>query len=143
MSFGDILKEVRLKNGDSLRSLGYKLDVAFSYIDNIEKGKRPISKELFEKIISCYPFDKDKLIKAYCDEMLPNSIKESFSNANKDEKKDLLLDIFLLMKNFDIDTKKNIMNSIVKELEYITLKQGKYEKAEKIFEEIKDKIKKL
>lgn len=143
MSFGETLKDVRLKNGDSLRSLGDKLEVAFSYIDNIEKGKRPISKELFEKIVSCYPFNKDELIKAYCDEMLPTSIKDSFSQLKKQERKDLLLDIFTLMKNLDIETKKNIMNSIVKELEYISLKQGNYDKTEKLFEKIKKKINEL
>lgn len=143
MSFGEVLKEVRLKNGDSLRSLGEKIGVAFSYIDNVEKGKRPISKEAFEKVLSCYLLDKNTLIKAYCNEMLPNSIKESFAKVNKEEKKDLLFDMFLLMKNLDVETKKSIMGAIVKELEYVSLKQGKYEQSKKLFEQVKKKINEL
>ena len=51
MSFGKTFKEIRLKNNDSLRGLGEKIDISFSYIDQIEKGLRPINKDILEKFI--------------------------------------------------------------------------------------------
>ena len=33
--FGEILKEVRINNGDSFRSLADKIDIIFSYIDKL------------------------------------------------------------------------------------------------------------
>lgn len=78
MSFGEVLKEIRLKNGDTLRSLGEKIDNNFSYLNRIEKEEVPISKEVFEKIVNHYYNDKEKLIKAYCNEMLPPTIKKYF-----------------------------------------------------------------
>ena len=63
--FGEILKEVRIKNGDSFRSLADKIDIIFSYIDKVEKGVRPINKEMFSRLLKVYPLDKKKLMVAY------------------------------------------------------------------------------
>ena len=51
MRFGEVLKNIRLKKNDSFRKLGAKMDMAFTYIDKIEKGLSPVSKNFFEKII--------------------------------------------------------------------------------------------
>lgn len=71
MSFGEILKEIRLKNKDSLRGLAEKMELHFSFIDKIEKGTAPISKTFIEKIVSVYPEEKATLKKAYLKETLP------------------------------------------------------------------------
>ncbi|MCD7980115.1 MAG: helix-turn-helix domain-containing protein, partial [Fusobacterium sp.] len=42
MEFSKTLKKVRNENGDSLRKLGEKLGIHFTYVDKIEKEKTPI-----------------------------------------------------------------------------------------------------
>ena len=52
MSFGEVLKEIRLKHKDSLRGLAEKIELHFTFIDKIEKGTAPISKTFIEKIVA-------------------------------------------------------------------------------------------
>lgn len=71
MSFGKTLKEIRLKNKDSLRSLAEKMELHFTFIDKIEKETSPVSKTFIEKIVTIYPEEKSILKKAYLKETLP------------------------------------------------------------------------
>ena len=71
MSFGEVLKEIRLKHKDSLRGLAEKIELHFTFIDKIEKGTAPISKTFIEKIVAVYPEDMNILKKAYLKETLP------------------------------------------------------------------------
>ena len=71
MSFGEVLKEIRLKHKDSLRGLAEKIELHFTFIDKIEKGTAPISKTFIEKIVAVYPEDMNVLKKAYLKETLP------------------------------------------------------------------------
>ena len=80
MAFGEILKEIRLKNGDSLQRLAEKTEIVFTYIDKIEKGTRPINKDNLEKFIKTYPLYKKQFEKAYLDEIMPESLKGSTFN---------------------------------------------------------------
>ena len=48
MSFGKTLKRIRLKHKDSLRGLAKKIDLHFTFIDKVEKGTAPISKNFIE-----------------------------------------------------------------------------------------------
>ena len=106
-NFGEILKEVRIKNGDSFRTLADKINIVFSYIDKVEKGIRPITKEMFSRLLNVYPLDKKKLMVAYTFEVFPeNAIKDLdllkdsndyefiykflFENLSAEEKKNLL-----------------------------------------------------
>ena len=75
MSFGKLLKEIRLKKKDSLRSLAEKMDLHFTFIDKIEKETAPISKTFIEKIITVYPEEKEKLTKEYLKEILPQALQ--------------------------------------------------------------------
>lgn len=75
MSFGKLLKEIRLANGDSLRSLANKMDLHFTFIDKIEKETSPISKTFIEKIVLVYPEEKKRLMKAYLKEILPQAFQ--------------------------------------------------------------------
>lgn len=74
MKFGEILKRIRLEKKDSFRKLGSEMGVAFTYIDKIERGLSPVSKNFFEKIIEVYRDHKDELISAYCQEVLPEKV---------------------------------------------------------------------
>jgi lexA repressor len=94
MAFGEIFKEIRLKNNDSLRGLGEKIDISFSYIDQIEKGLRPINKDILEKIIKVYPLYKRQLEKAYLDEIMPESLKDSTFNMEEQKVNTVILPVY-------------------------------------------------
>ncbi|WP_338943696.1 XRE family transcriptional regulator [Fusobacterium nucleatum] len=94
MSFGKTFKEIRLKNNDSLRGLGEKIDISFSYIDQIEKGLRPINKDILEKFIKVYPLYKKQLEKAYLDEIMPESLKGSTFNMEKQKVNTVILPVY-------------------------------------------------
>lgn len=139
--FGEILKEVRIKNGDSFRSLADKIDIIFSYIDKVEKGVRPINKEMFSRLLKVYPLDKKKLIVAYTFEVFPE-------NAIKDL--DLLKDTndyeFIykfLFENLTDEEKKSLLKNMFDRLEVDCYKKGTYEKNKEKLELIKSKIDKL
>ena len=139
--FGEILKEVRIKNGDSFRSLADKIDIIFSYIDKVEKGVRPINKEMFSRLLKVYPLDKKKLMVAYTFEVFPE-------NAIKDL--DLLKDTndyeFIykfLFENLTDEEKKSLLKNMFDSLEVDFYKKGTYEKKKEKLELIKSKIDKL
>ena len=139
--FGEILKEIRIKNGDSFRSLADKIDIIFSYIDKVEKGVRPINKEMFSRLLKVYPLDKKKLMVAYTLEVFPE-------NAIKDL--DLLKDTndyeFIykfLFENLTDEEKKSLLKNMFDRLEVDCYKKGTYEKNKEKLELIKSKIDKL
>jgi transcriptional regulator with XRE-family HTH domain len=141
MKFGEILKEIRIKHGDSLRGLGEKIDNNFSYIDKVEKGVTPISRNLFEKLLKTYPLDKKRLMKAYCDELLPDDVKDYI--MPKEQKENFLGDLFELVKLMDKEQQKIIIFNIIERLEYLSLKDGKFELIKDILEQAKEKTEKL
>ena len=94
MTFGQTLKEIRIKNGDSLRKLSEKTDIVFTYIDRLEKGTVPINKNLLEKIIKAYPLYKKQLEKAYLDEIMPESLKGSTFNMEKQKVNTVILPVY-------------------------------------------------
>lgn len=138
--FGKTLKKIRQKNGDSLRSLGEKIDNNFSYIDRIEKGKVPASKVTLRKLLEVYPFEKEELINAYCDDLLPDEAKRYIENNNKD---DFMNKIITLVKGLEKENKKMVLLGIIEKLEYISLKNGKYDLVKNILNEAKEKTEKL
>ena len=94
-TFGEVLKKIRKENDDSLRGLGEKIDVAFSYIDKIERGLSPINKTILEKLIKQYPLRKTELIKAYLNEVIPENEIEHIKNIF--EKKENIGDIYEIL----------------------------------------------
>lgn len=94
MNFGQALKEIRIKNGDSLRKLSEKTDIVFTYIDRLEKGTVPINKNLLEKIIKAYPLYKKQLEKAYLDEIMPESLKGSTFNMEEQKVNTVILPVY-------------------------------------------------
>ena len=94
MAFGEILKEIRLKNGDSLQRLAEKTEIVFTYIDKIEKGTRPINKDNLEKFIKTYPLYKKQFEKAYLDENMPESLKGSTFNMEEQKVNTVILPVY-------------------------------------------------
>lgn len=46
MKFGEVLKKIRIQQGDSLRGLSGKTGIYFTYTDKIEKSEKPINVEI-------------------------------------------------------------------------------------------------
>lgn len=136
--FGEILKEIRIKNGDTFRSLAEKIDISFSYIDKVEKGLRPINKEMFSNLLRVYPFDKKRLIEAYTLEVFPeNAIKEL--KLLKDTNDYEYIYEFLFNNLTDIE-KKNLLKNMFERLEVELFKKGTYENNKEKLNIIKFKI---
>ena len=137
-TFGEILKEIRIKNGDTFRSLAEKIDISFSYIDEVEKGLRPINKEMFSNLLRVYPFDKKRLIDAYTLEVFPeNAIKEL--KLLKDTNDYEYIYEFLFNNLTDIE-KKNLLKNMFDRLEVELFKKGTYENNKEKLNIIKSKI---
>ena len=94
MAFGETLKEIRIKNGDSLRKLSEKTDIVFTYIDRLEKGTVPINKNLLEKFIKAYPLYKKQFEKAYLDEIMPETLKGSTFNMEEQKINTVILPVY-------------------------------------------------
>lgn len=140
--FGEILKKIRKENGDSLRGLGEKIDVAFSYIDKIERGSSPINRPILEKLIKQYPLRKTELMKAYLNEIIPENeteyIKSIFS------KKDNIEDIYeMLFSRLTKEEKKFFLNNLVEKIELKSLKNGNYDEDKGQLELVKKLINEL
>lgn len=137
-TFGEILKEIRIKNNNSFKSLAEKIDISFSYIDKVEKGLRPINKEMFSNLLRVYPFDKKRLIDAYTLEVFPeNAIKEL--KLLKDTNDYEYIYEFLFNNLTDIE-KKNLLKNMFDRLEVELFKKGTYENNKEKLNIIKSKI---
>lgn len=137
MNFGEVLKEIRLKNNYSLRNLADKIGISFSYLNKIERGETPINKNVFEKLISFFPLEKKVFIKSYINEFLP-------TNISLDNPIDTEYIYFKFLKTLTIEERKSIYNNILEKVELTSLKNGSYEdkkedieKAKKLISELK------
>lgn len=143
--FREILKKVREEKGDSVRSLGEKSEVHFTYISNIERGARPINKDVLSKIIKVYPDKERELTQAYLEEVLPESIVKKVLK----DKRFLLEDgndealINYLYSEATPENRKAVLELMILQKEVEARKNGTYEKRKKELEAIKKEIKKL
>ncbi len=137
-TFGEILKEIRIQNGDSLRSLGDKTEIFFTYIDKIEKNLKPIHKSNLEKLIKAYPLDEQKLTKAYLSEVLPEKILNNLGLKIEDN---FLSDMKNLISALDEESQKLAFLYIIERLEITALKNGTYDKVKVMLEKAKEKVK--
>lgn len=139
MSFGETLKEIRKENEDSFRRLSEKSGVTFSYIDQIERGKTPINKNTFEKFLKAYPLYKQRLTKAYLEEVLPDSIQKDLNLKIENNFLDNMKDV---VKMLDKESQKLAFLYIIERLEYTSLKNGTYDKVKTMLEKVKERVEK-
>ena len=141
ISFGKILKEVRLNNGDSIRGLGEKINVVFSFIDKVEKGIAQPSEKLYDGVIKVYPLYRRKFTLEYVKTKLPQSALDEL-NIN-DISEDSLDRILILLELLEKDEKKLILNNIVEKVELKAYQNGTLETLKNLLDEIKEKIEEL
>lgn len=147
MKFGEVLRKIRMEHGDSLRGLAEKTGVYFTYIAKIETGEKAITKEILEKLIKEYPLQKNELIDAYVEELLPDFVLEKIKKVDNDlkavknnEEKELYN---LLFKGLEAAEQKEILNTLLERLEVLHFKKGTLEKNKKKLEVIKKAIEKI
>ena len=141
MSFGIVLKNVRKQNGDSLRGLADKINLAFTFIDKVEKGLNPPSENMITRLLKVYPVQKKILSKAYAENELPEDVLKELNFGNITE--DFLDSILGLVKTLDTEEQKNILNTILERIEYMSFKSGNYDKVKEMINEAKEKINEL
>lgn len=86
MKIGDVILKIRKENNYTFEEIGEKLKVSRGLINDIEKDKKKVSKNMYEKLIKEFPLYKKELEVAYTEQellMLPDSIKENLTNATK------------------------------------------------------------
>lgn len=104
----------------------------------MEKGLRPINKEMFSNLLRVYPFDKKRLIEAYTLEVFPeNAIKEL--KLLKDTNDYEYIYEFLFNNLTDIE-KKNLLKNMFERFEVELFKKGTYENNKEKLNIIKSKI---
>lgn len=67
-SLGKYLRTLRIQQGELLKDMAEKLDVAAAYLSSIENGKREANKKFIDKIISAYRMtyeEEEKLFEAF------------------------------------------------------------------------------
>lgn len=144
MSFSVELKKIRFSNDDTLRSLAEKVGVSHVYISQIEKGITPPSKNFLEKILAVYPNNEKELIKAYLEEVLPESVSKIVGGENellKNDKEQRLLD-YLLAQATSKEI-KDILELMLLQREMSARKNGTYEERKAELDTIKKEIEKL
>lgn len=116
MSFGKKLKEVRLREGMSVRGLARLTNVSHAYISQLENSdnKQPTKNKLLEIAYALDPDGSKKIFKELID-----TTSLPYSDADKEYKD------YIETKNFDIDLDKisnkllfNKNENTMKELEY-------------------------
>lgn len=142
MGFGEALRKIRTQHGDSLRGLAEKTGVYFTYIAKIETGEKAITKEILEKLVEEYPLQKNELIDAYANELLPDFVLEKIKTptlkATKNTEEKELYN--MLFEGLEAKEQKEILNTLLDKIEMLHFKKGTLEKNKKKLEVIKKAI---
>lgn len=145
MSFGKTLKEIRQEQGDSLRGLGSKIGVVFTYIDKIEKGERSVNAEILEKLIKEYPTYKKTLMNAYVKDILPSFVFEEVLGksdvvAQAIKNLDAYSVFEMFFKNLNIDERKKLLTTLVDNFEKKSYNEGTIEEDREELDLVREKI---
>jgi transcriptional regulator with XRE-family HTH domain len=62
MEFGEVLRELRAKNGLSIKRLAPELGVTYSYLSKLENGETRPSADLVGRIARFFRYDTDQLL---------------------------------------------------------------------------------
>lgn len=141
MKFGDLLKEIRTKHGDSLRKLGDKTGMIFTYIDKIEKGQTEPSENIIRELFRVYPTYRKVLSEAYIKEKVPQFVLEELKK--EEITTDYLDRILVLLQLLGVNEQKILLTNIVEKVELSAYQNGTLLEMKDLLEEIKEKIEEL
>lgn len=92
LSFGRMLKVLRVYNSETTIDMAKKLDISLSYLSAIENGKRKIPNDFLDKLFKVYSIkeeEKEAFKKAY--ELAQNEAIINMANMGKEQKEFALL----------------------------------------------------
>jgi putative phage repressor len=81
MKINDLILKIRKENNLTYEEMGNKLDFSHTFISEIEKGRKKVSKKMYEKLIKFFPAYKKEIDRSYAEYLLPSNvdiIKEKF-----------------------------------------------------------------
>lgn len=76
MMLNEFLKNLRIGKDYSYADIADKLGFARATINNVEKGRAPISENLLKAYIKLFPEHKNELLKFYLEEKIPEDVEE-------------------------------------------------------------------
>ncbi len=75
-TIGDKLRKLREENKLPLRKVAALLDIDVSILSKMERGERPLSKEVVQKLAKMYKHDEDELTVLYLSQKILNEVGE-------------------------------------------------------------------
>ena len=75
MNINDLLKEIRESRKNTYEEMGKILGVSHTYISEIEKGRRNVSKNMYNKMLEKFPLYKKRIEEAYFNNIVPDNLK--------------------------------------------------------------------
>lgn len=85
MSFGDLLKHLRRKEGIGIKKLAPRLDISYTYLSKLENDKIIPSKDVIERIAHYFRYDLDELL--ICADKVPDDIRRILRENPKEAAK--------------------------------------------------------
>ncbi len=82
MKISELIKKIRVEHGYSFQEMASKLGFSKGMISAVEREDSPVSKNLVESYIKNYPLYKNKLIKSYLEQFMPENIDEEINIGN-------------------------------------------------------------
>jgi transcriptional regulator with XRE-family HTH domain len=73
---GDKLRKLREENEMPLRKVAALLDIDVSILSKMERGERPLSKDVVTKLAKIYKHDEDELTVLYLSQKIMNEVGE-------------------------------------------------------------------
>ena len=75
-TIGEKLRKLREENGMPLRKVAALLDIDIAILSKMERGERPLSKEVVTKLAKIYNHDEEELTVLYLSQKIMNEIGE-------------------------------------------------------------------
>ena len=75
-TIGDKLRKLREENEMPLRKVAALLDIDVSILSKMERGERPLSKDVVTKLAKIYKHDEDELTVLYLSQKIVNEVGE-------------------------------------------------------------------
>lgn len=145
MTFSEVFKSIRSEHQETFRSIAEKIGMTHTYVNRIEKGEVPPSKNFLSKIIKLFPEHENELVKSYLEELLPEDIAEKVIKDNtlllKAGTDKALLDYLISISSQD--DIKAVLELMVLQREMEARKNGTYSKRKEEIENMKKEIEKL
>ena len=113
--FGKMIRVYRLEHGLMLKDMADKLNVPSSYLSAMEMGRKTISNEFIERLVSLFPFteeEKATLNKAVASSANVVKFDLRAMNANK---RQMVLSFARKFETLDDETVHKIMNYLSEE----------------------------